>query len=280
MRAAGASARPREVGFGLMIAMKSEFFAGPHPRIIAHRGASAAFPENTMPAFAAAADLGVAYIELDVHMTRDGRIVVAHDDDLERMAGRPGRIVELAFDELRNYDAGYNFVAPGRAEFPFRGAGVKVPELAEVFDRCARQRFIIEIKQSSPSLTERLLAAIEWAGMIERVLIASEHQEPIDEIRAAAPFIPTNLPSLETGEFFRSLPSGAGPYLPRGAALQIPPEYHGWKLATAESVAAAHRAGLEVHVWTVNDAAEMRALLQIGVDGIITDSGFSHRLQD
>lgn len=267
-----AAAGPGASDSGRLIAMKSAFFSGPHPRIIAHRGASAAFPENTMPAFAAAADLGVAYIELDVHMTRDGRIAVAHDGDLERVAGRPGRIAELTFDELRAYDAGYNFVVPGRAGFPFRGAGVKIPELAEVFARCQRQRFIIEIKQSSPSLTTRLLAELERAGMTDRVLIASEHQEPIDEIRAAAPFIPTNLPSPEIGEFFRALPSGAAPYLPRGAALQIPPEYHGWKLATPESVAAAHRAGLEVHVFTVNDAAEMRALLQIGVDGIITDS--------
>lgn len=253
------------------MATQNEFFAGPYPRIFAHRGASGDFPENTLPSFAAAADLGVAYIELDVHMTRDGRIVVAHDDDLERVAGQAGRIAELSFDEISSYDAGYNFVAPGRGGFPFRGQGVRVPELAEVFARCPRQRFVIEIKQTAPSLVPALLAVIEAAGMAARVLVASEDQRPIDEMREAASGIPTNLPTAETGELFRSLAPGAEPYRPRGAALQIPPEYHGWKLATAESVAAAHRLGLEVHVWTVNEPAAMRALLEIGVDGIITD---------
>ncbi len=256
--------------------MRSEFFAGPHPRIIAHRGASGEFPENTLPAFAAAADLGVAYIELDVHMTRDGRIVVAHDHDLARMAGRSGLIAELTFDQIRTYDAGHNFVTRNGVGFPFRGKGVQVPELTEVFACCSRQRFIVEIKQTTPSLVPSLLRVLEQAGMAARVLIASEHQGPIDEVRAAAPWMPTNLPGPETGELFLSLAPGAAPYQPRGAALQIPPEHHGWKLVTAESVAAAHRAGLEVHVWTVNDPAEMRALLEIGVDGVITDFHFSH----
>jgi len=110
------------------------------------------------------------------------------------------------------------------------------------------------------------------------VLIASEHQEPIDEVRSIAPDLPTNMPTSEVGLFMRSLAPDAPAYIPMGDALQVPPEYHSWKLATPESVRAAHKAEIEVHVWTVDDPAQMRALLAIGVDGILTN--YPQRLLD
>jgi glycerophosphoryl diester phosphodiesterase len=116
-----------------------------------------------------------------------------------------------------------------------------------------------------------MLQVIDRAGMRRRVLIASEHQEPIDELRARAPNMPTNFARRDIAAFLASLPPGAVAYVPRGDALQLPPEHNSWKLVTAESVAAAHRIGVEVHVWTVNDETEMRAFLALGVDGIITD---------
>jgi len=103
------------------------------------------------------------------------------------------------------------------------------------------------------------------------VLIASEHQAPIDESRAMAPDIPTNFPTPEVAAFLMSLPPGAPPFAPHGQALQIPPEYESWKMVTPDTVAAAHRIGVEMHVWTINEEAEMRALLALGVDGIITN---------
>jgi glycerophosphoryl diester phosphodiesterase len=107
--------------------------------------------------------------------------------------------------------------------------------------------------------------------MRRRVLVASEHQAPIDEFRTAAADIPTNFPTAEVAAFLMSLPSGAPPFMPHGAALQVPPEHESWKIVTPESVAAAHRIGVEMHVWTINEEAEMRAMLALGVDGIITD---------
>jgi glycerophosphoryl diester phosphodiesterase len=107
--------------------------------------------------------------------------------------------------------------------------------------------------------------------MRRRVLVASEHQAPIDEFRAAAGDIPTNFPIPEVAEFLMSLPPGAPPFAPRGEALQIPPEYESWKMVTADTVAAAHRIGVELHVWTIDEEAEMRAMLALGVDGIITN---------
>ena len=250
--------------------LDSDFFDLPTPRVIAHRGASGEHPENTLLAFRAAAEAGAPYFELDVHMTRDGVIVVSHDAELSRTCGLDAAIRDLTLAELKRADAGWGFTASDGA-FPFRGRGIEVPALAEVFAAFPERRYIIEVKQSTPSLAAALLDVIERAGMRRRVLIASEEQAPIDEMRALAPALPTGFPYHEIAGFMVSLAPGAEPYQPRGDALQIPPEYESWRLVTPQSVAAAHRIGVEVHVWTVNDAAEMRAMLDLGVDGIITD---------
>jgi glycerophosphoryl diester phosphodiesterase len=249
------------------------FFDPPRPRVFAHRGASGDYPENTLPAFAAARDLGAPYIELDVHMTRDGHVVVAHDDNLKRVGDADAVICEMTLAELSRIDAAYNFAPATSAggPFPFRGRGIRVPELADVFAACPNQRFIVEIKQTNPSLIDGLIGVIDRTRMRQRVLVASEHQAPIDEFRAAAPHIPTNFPTPEVAAFLMSLPPGAPPFAPRGAALQIPPEYESWKMVTPETVAAAHRIGVEMHVWTIDVEAEMRAMLALGVDGIITN---------
>ncbi|HEY2525804.1 MAG TPA: glycerophosphodiester phosphodiesterase [Candidatus Binataceae bacterium] len=255
--------------------LSNGFFGLPAPRVIAHRGASGEYPENTLVAFRAAADVGASYLELDVHMTRDGVIVVSHDPHLMRTCGLEAAIRDLTLAEIKHADAGWGFspgaAAAGESAFPFRGRGVEIPALAEVFAAFPELGYVIEVKQSSPSLVAPLLELIEKAGMRRRVLIASEDDAPIRETRTLAPDLPTGFPYSEIVGFMASLPPGAEPYEPRGRALQIPPEYESWRLVTAESVGAAHRMGVEVHVWTVNDAAEMRAMLALGVDGIITD---------
>jgi glycerophosphoryl diester phosphodiesterase len=256
----------------------SDFFDLPIPRVIAHRGASGEYPENTLIAFRAAAEAGAPYFELDVHMTRDGVVVVSHDPDLKRTCGLDAAIRDLTLAELKRADAGWSFTAAaaaptaaGTAEFPFRGRGIEVPALVEVFAAFPERRYVVEVKQSAPSLAPALLDVIDRAGMRRRVLVASEDHVPIEEVRALAPQIPTGFPYPEILGFMATLAPGAEPYQPRGDALQLPPEYQSWRLVTAESVAAAHRMGTEMHVWTVNDAAEMHAMLALGVDGIITD---------
>jgi glycerophosphoryl diester phosphodiesterase len=258
-------------------ALDSDFFALPTPRVIAHRGASGEFPENTLVAFRAAAAAGAPYFELDVHMTRDGVIVVSHDAELGRTCGLDAAIRDLDLAELKRADAGWGFadaassgVGSDRA-FPFRGRGIEVPALAEVFAAFPEHRYVIEIKQREPSLAATLLDTIERAGMRRRVLVASEDEVPIAQVRALAPELPTGFPYSEIVGFMAALAPGAEPYHPAGDALQLPPEYESWRLVTAQSIAAARRLGVEVHVWTVNDAAEMREMLALGVDGIITD---------
>jgi glycerophosphoryl diester phosphodiesterase len=131
--------------------------------------------------------------------------------------------------------------------------------------------FVVEIKEDSLAIVAPLLEVIERAGMRRRVLIASEHQVPIDEVRRLAPSIPTNFARQDVIDLLKSLPPGAPPYNPRADALQVPPEHEGWKFLTPEIVGAAHQIGVEVHVWTIDDENEMRHALALGIDGILTN---------
>lgn len=249
----------------------SGFFSLPRPRVMAHRGASGTHPENTLAAFDAACRAGIPYSELDVHMTRDGEVVVCHDDDLARTTDRAGLIGEMALSELRWADAGYRFSADGGATFPFRGRGLTIPTLAEVLGGCPSVRVVVEVKQRAPSLIGTMLGVIDTLGARERVLVASEHPEPLSEIRALAPGIPTNFSAPEVRAFFAALTHQDARYRPPAPALQIPPFHEATTLVTAQSVEFAHSMDVEVHVWTVNEASEMSRILGLGVDGIITD---------
>lgn len=250
--------------------LDTDFFSLSLPRAFGHRGSAGTHPENTLVSFQAAADAGVRYLELDVHMTRDGEVVVSHDGNLERACGRPRLIMEMDYVEVRSADAGYTFSPDGQS-FPFRGKGIRIPRLAEILASFRDVRFIVEVKQEEPSLVEPMLRVIDSAGMGRMVLIASEHQRPLEEVRALAPAMPTNFAYHEVAGFLTAMATTDRHYQPAGDALQIPPEYYSWKLATAETVEMAHRLGIEAHIWTINDEPDMSALLDIGIDGIISD---------
>ncbi len=250
--------------------LATDFFALPRPRVMAHRGASGKYPENTMPAFRAAVEAGVDYIELDVHCTRDGEVVVVHDEELSRIASDNRLVREMTMGELEAVDAAFNFSVDG-ASWPFRGQGIRVPRLAEVLQSWSGLRFVIEFKPLVPAIADATLEVVRHTGMARQVLFASEHLPPIARARALAPQVPTNLTAPEILAFVQALSSGAPSGVAAGDALQIPPEHRGLKLATREVVAAAHQSGLEVHIWTINDQAEMQEMLSLGVDGIITD---------
>jgi glycerophosphoryl diester phosphodiesterase len=251
--------------------LNTDFFKLPRPRAFGHRGSAGTHPENTLESFRAAAAMGAPYLELDIHATRDGEIVVAHDDHLARMCGLERTIPEMTYSEVAAADAGRMFTLDGGATFPFRGKGIEIPLLAGVLAAFPKLRIIVEVKQIAPSIVAPMLDVIDRAGMRRNVLVASEHQEPLDEVRKLAPDIPTNFSYLESGQFMQAMVAGGANYTPPGAALQIPREYNSWPLVTPESVAFAHRIGIEIHVWTVNEQSEMTALLDMGVDGIISD---------
>lgn len=247
------------------------YFAPP-PRVYGHRGAAGVAPENTLPSFALAIALGATHLELDVHATRDGEIVVLHDPLLDRTTDAVGPVRERTWAEVAALDAGWHFSHDGRT-FPYRGQGVRVPRLAEVLAAFPGQRFNIEIKQGDPPIVDATLALLAAAGALERTLLAAEHDDIMAAIRAAGgERVATGMSVGDVLAFLdRLLRDDWDGYRPPGRALQVPPAHAGVEIVTAASVAAAHRAGLEMHVWTINERAEIDRLLDLGVDGIMSD---------
>jgi glycerophosphoryl diester phosphodiesterase len=240
--------------------------------IIAHRGFSGRYPENTMLAIEKANELPIDAIELDVHSTRDGKIVVIHDATLDRTTSLSGAVLDYSFEDLRKADAAYNFDPEENHTYPFRGKGVEVPLLEDVFKRFPDQRFIIEIKQTMPAIEELLYNLIRKYKMKDRVIVASEQFEPLSRFRALDPSIATSLAGVEAREFYRLFRIGlANFYRPAGDALQIPEKYRGSTVITETFVESSKKKGLILHVWTVNQVDAMERLIDLGVDGLISD---------
>ena len=253
------------------------FFAGPPPRLFAHRGASGETPENTLIAFQRAVALGMEYAELDVHVSRNGVVVVSHDATLERTTDGHSHIRDCSLVELQSVDAGFHFSPDGGKTFPFRATGVKIPTLGEILEQFPTLHFTIEIKQTDPPIEELVLATVRACGREDNVVLASEHDTVLARVRALAPEIATSFAYGEVVEFIQRVTTDQlSDYHPPGQALQIPPEFQGVPLVTSQTVAVAHNLNREVHVWTIDDPREMGRLLDLGVDGIM--SNFPDRL--
>jgi len=248
------------------------FFSPQPPRIFGHRGAAGLAPENTLPSFALAAALGVKYLELDVHATEDGVIVVIHDPNVDRTTNGSGRVNEITFAQLRSLDAGHHFTTDGR-HFPYRGQGIRVPTLEEVLQAFPALCFNIEVKQGEPPIVDQVVRLLDRHGAAERTVLAAEFHSIMQEIRrAAGDRIATSSSAEEVVQFLdRFNRNDWAGYEHAGRALQIPPQFGDIVLVSKETVEAAHRLGIEVHVWTINDAEEMLRLLDLGVDGIMSD---------
>lgn len=248
------------------------YFAPPRPRVLGHRGAAGVAPENTLPSFAVAAALGVGCLELDVHASRDGEIVVIHDAMLDRTTDGSGPVREHTWPQLAALDAGYRF-SHDQLAFPFRHQGVRIPRLRDVLSNFADLAVNIELKQGNPPIVDAVLDVLRDAQAGDRCLLAAEHDDIMAAIRrTAGERIATGMCTGDILAFFDRLrrDDWRG-YTPPGRALQVPPAYAGVELVTHASVAAAHRVGLEVHVWTINEADEIERMLALGVDGIISD---------
>jgi glycerophosphoryl diester phosphodiesterase len=252
--------------------MTASFFSGLSPRLFAHRGASGEAPENTLAAFRRAVALGIEYIELDVHVSRDGHVMVIHDVTLERTTNGSGTVREQTLAQLQQWDAGHRFSSDGGATFPFRAVGVTVPTLAEVFQQCPGVKFTVEIKPEEPAIEEQVIAVVRACGREADVILASEHDRVLQRVRSFAPDLATSLAYGEVFDFIQRVATGElADYHPPGHAIQIPPEFQGVSLVTEHTLAVAHEFDCEMHVWTINDAHEMARLLALGVDGVMSD---------
>jgi glycerophosphoryl diester phosphodiesterase len=252
------------------------FFSGSKPLIIGHRGAAGEAPENTLPSFQRARDDGAAYVELDVRTTADGEVVVIHDATVDRTTDGHGAVNELTRSKIKRLDAGYRFTKDGGRTYPYRGKRIGIPTLAELFNSFPKIKAIVEIKQANPPMVKRVFDIIRAAGNEPDVLLATEENEIMVDIRAelreSNPPIATGFCYGEVAAFIAWLERGcAESYHPPGHAMQLPCEFGGRTLVSARTVAAAHALGVEIFVWTINQTAEIERLLDLGVDGIITD---------
>lgn len=243
------------------------------PLVMAHRGGGGLWPENTMHAFSHAVEMGVDVLEIDMHSTADGALVIIHDHTVDRTTNGNGRVNSLTLAQLKTLDAGYRWSNGQDGMFPFRGQGITVPTLQEVFKAFPNMRLNIDIKQSQPSLVRPFCRTIRESGMTNKVMVASFKPDVLNEFRRECAEVATSASAADVRAFLAletSQPEAARP-LRVVQALQVPEYAGGLLVLTREFVEAAHRRDLEVHAWTINDEAAMRRMLDLGVDGIITD---------
>lgn len=194
-----------------------------------------------------------------------------HDPTVDRTTNGAGPVGRLRLADVQALDAGYRFQAPD-GSFPFRGRGVRIPTLAELLATFPDVPVNVEIKQDAPPIEDAVLAVLDRFAARERTLLAAEHASIMARIRAAAPDVLTSFTAAEVADFvYRFRDGRLDGWTPPGVALQVPPAFGDVAIVTAESVAAAHALGIEVHVWTINDEDEMRRLLALGVDAIMSD---------
>ena len=256
---------PSSEGFSLRFV--KPFFSHEHPIAMAHRGSRILWPENTMEAFQGAVDLGFRYLETDLHATADGVLVCFHDDNLDRTTDATGAVSHRTLAELQRVDAGFRH-DPLRG-FPFRAKGVRVPTLEECVTTFPHAMFTLDLKQAG--IEELLVAAINRLGIRDRVIIGSFKDRRIARFRKlAGPGVATSSGPWETRALWASARTGR-PLNIRADALQVPPTYGKTTVVDDRFVRAAHAVGKQVHVWTIDEPEEMRRLLDLGVDALITD---------
>lgn len=239
---------------------------------MAHRGGAGLGPEHTIPIFKLALALGVNVLEMDVRQTRDGVLVCLHDPTVDRTTNGNGRVSDLRLAELKQLDAGYRWTAPGDTTYPFRGQGFTVPTLKEVFETFPEQRMVIEIKQQSPPLAPALCNTLRDFDKTDQVLVASFRADAMEEFRTACPQVATAASAPEVLWFYtlQKLYLGAA-YQPSAQALQVPEYWGPLRLVDPRFVQEAGNHNMAVHVWTVDETADMRRLLEWGVNGLITN---------
>lgn len=245
------------------------FLDHPGPIAFAHRGGAGDAPENTLMAFEIAVTLGYSYLETDAHLTRDGVLVAFHDGRLDRVTDRAGAIAELAIADVEAADAGYMFSPDGGRSFPFRGRGIRVPRLEDVLVRWPDVRVNIDPKADACVLP--LAALLDRLSAWDRVCVGSFSDRRLRWIRELG----RGRACTSMGPHAVALARIAAAFgrIPRLGAdcLQVPTQRGPLPIVTERFVAVAHRAGLPVHVWTVNDEPTIDRLLDLGVDGIMSD---------
>jgi glycerophosphoryl diester phosphodiesterase len=228
-----------------------------------------------MYAFEKAVEIGADVLEMDAHITKDRQIVLMHDEEVDRTTDGSGLIEDMTLDQLRQLDAAYKWSNDGGKTFPYRGQGIQVPTLEELFQKFPQMRYVIEIKLTQNPIDMPLCDLIRQQEMQENVLIASFHDEAMRNFRETCPEIATSASRTEVRNFVL-LGKGflSGFIAPQYQSIQPPydpKESMNITIMTRRFVREAHAKNVKVEPWTVDDPELMRQYIAWGVDGIMTD---------
>jgi glycerophosphoryl diester phosphodiesterase len=246
------------------------FFQQGRPRVFAHRGGAALGPENTIAAFDLGLATGAEGLELDVRLSADGLVVVCHDETLDRTTDSSGRVDVHTASELAQVDAGYHFT-DSRGDHPFRGRKIGIPTLADVLQRYKDVPTIVEMKVDSDEMGRAVADVIRRMGASDWVCAAGFGLRAIRAARHTLPEIATtgSLPEVRLA-LYRSW-AGWPVRRPPFGGYQVPEWAGALRVVSPRFIRHAHRAGLEVHVWTIDDEGDMRRLLEWGADALISN---------
>ncbi len=249
-------------------------FLADRVHVHAHQGGDHLWPGNTMRAFEGAVALGVDVLELDTQVTADGVVVVIHDDTVDRTTDGTGAVAEKTLDELRALDAAYRWRPPGGPAdvFPHRGEGHAIPTLAEVLEAFPTVGVNLDMKALDPRVPELTCEVIRAADRVDSVMVASFHDANLSAFRQACPEVATSAGPGEVRDFYTFNLLFVGRWtLPAADAFQVPVRQGRVEIVTPRMVRGLRERNVRLDVWTINDEAEMRRLLDLGVGGIITD---------
>ena len=239
---------------------------------IAHRGGRSLGPENTLYTFKRAVELGTDVLEMDLQTTSDGALVILHDREVDRTTNGTGVVDGFTLSDLKKLDAGFRWSPDNSRSFPLRSTGITIPTLAQVFKAFPDQRMNIEIKSSQVNTIQDLCRTIRDNRRSQKVMVACFDAGKLGEFRSICPEVATSAGASEAAVFYwlqwANLESA---YSPNAQALQIPETYGDNRIATRRFLDAAHARNMRVHVWTVNEVEAMQRLIDLGVDGIMTD---------
>lgn len=249
------------------------------PLLLAHQGGELLAPTNTLAAFDRADEIGGCdFFDIDVHMTKDGFLVGIHDETVDRTTNGRGRVDAYTLQELQKLDAGYSF-QDLEGNFSYRGQGVRIPTLEEIFSKYGEKYYLhFEIKDTYPKngpsqIEEKLWQLIQKYHMEKRVIVASFQQGIVDRFnQLAGGQVVMGAGRAEITRFVLAhklrLP---GFYRRKSHVLEIPTANSGFNLKDRKLIDGAHRLGMEVYYWTIDDPIEMRELIELGADGLFTN---------
>ncbi len=239
----------------------------PTPVPIAHRGSRLLWPENTMESFSGAVEMGYRHIETDLHITGDGILVCVHDHTVDRTTEGSGDVSAHTFDEIRALDAGYRHGS--RDGYTFRGKGITIPSLEQVVTDLPDVSLVVDLKIDG--LARPFADLIDNLGIGDRLIVGGFSDDRINEFREiTGGRVPTSTGTALSRIWVLASRVGRGGG-GDASALQLPTQIRGVRVIDEKLLRSAHEAGLQVHVWTVNDVDEMRRLLDLGADGLVTD---------